>query len=53
MGTLVAELPYPGGRNCVYKFEFGSVVIPGPTNLSCPKMLPSAAVTHGILLNDN
>jgi hypothetical protein len=53
IGALVAELPYRGGRNCVYKFSFGQVVIPGPTNLSCPEKLPSAAVTHGTLLNDN
>jgi hypothetical protein len=53
MGVLVAELPYPGGRSCVYKFGFGRVVVPGPRNFPCAREPPSAAVTHGTLLNDN
>jgi hypothetical protein len=54
MGKLVAEIPLlGGGRNCVYQFDFASIVVPGPTNLSCQKIVPSSAVTHGRFLNDN
>ena len=52
-GRLVAEIPVPGGRRCVYNFGPISVVAPGPTNFSCPSRAHWSAVTHGRLLNDN
>lgn len=52
-GVLVAEIPKKIGRNCVYEFDFGLVMVEGPTNLRCIQELPSAAVSHGMLLNDN
>ena len=52
-GHLVAEIPVPGGRRCVYNFGTFSVVAPGPTNFPCPVLVPWSAVTHGQLLNDN
>jgi hypothetical protein len=53
MGVLIAELRYSGGRDCVYRFDFGRVVVPGPRNFPCPREVPAAAVSHGRLLNDN
>ena len=53
IGTLIAEIPIPGGRYCVYKFDFGTYSVPGPINFRCPQRVPSAAVTHGSRLNDN
>lgn len=53
MGTLVAQIPRKVGFDCVYKFDFGHVLVPGMTNLGCQRIVPSAGVTHGILLNDN
>ena len=52
-GDLVAEIPNRVGRDCIYRFDFGLVKVPGPTNLRCIQRTPSAAVTHGQLLNDN
>ena len=53
-GFLTAELPFfGGGRYCVYKFDFGSVIMPGPTNMLCPRMVPSDVVKNYPLLNDN
>jgi hypothetical protein len=52
-GILIAEIPVPGGRRCVYKFDFGSVVVPGAVHLGCSTEVPSSAVTHGYMLNDN
>lgn len=52
-GELVAEIPNSIGRDCIYRFDFGLVKVPGPTNLRCIQRTPSAAVTHGQLLNDN
>jgi hypothetical protein len=53
MGTFVAQIPRKVGFDCVYKFDFGHVLVPGMTNLGCQRIVPSAGVTHGILLNDN
>lgn len=53
MGDLVVEIPAKIGRDCIYRFDFGLVKVPGPTNLRCPQRVPSAAVNHGQLLNDN
>lgn len=52
-GELIVEIPKKIGRDCIYKFSFGSVIVDGPTNLCCPQRVPSAAVRHGTLLNDN
>jgi hypothetical protein len=52
-GNLIAELRGPTGRRCVYKFNLFTVIVPGPTNFSCPKRTPSAATSHGVLTNDN
>jgi hypothetical protein len=52
-GDLVAEIPNSAGRDCIYRFDFGLVKVPGPTNLRCIQRTPSATVTHGQLLNDN
>lgn len=53
MGRLVAQIPRKVGFDCVYKFDFGHVMVPGMTNLGCQRIVPSAGVTHGVLLNDN
>lgn len=53
MGELVAEIPKSVGRYCIYKFDFGLVRVEGPTNLRCVQIVPSAAVRHGQLLDDN
>ena len=52
-GILIAEIPVPGGRRCVYEFDFGNVVVPGAVHLECSPKVPSSAVTHGYMLNDN
>jgi hypothetical protein len=52
-GTLVTEIPKTVGRYCIYQFDFGLVRVEGPTNFSCQDQVPSSAVSHGILLNDN
>lgn len=52
-GELVTEIPNKIGRDCIYRFDFGLVKVPGPTNFGCVQRQPSAAVTHGQLLNDN
>lgn len=52
-GTLVAQIPRKIGYDCVYKFDFGHVMVEGMTNLGCSPFVPSAAVRHGVLLNDN
>lgn len=50
-GTLIAQSPaISGRRQCFYQFSFGVVVVPGPSRLNCPGMVPSSAVTHGILI---
>jgi hypothetical protein len=52
-GTLLAEIPVPGGRRCVYNFGSYSVVVPGPTNFQCQPTVHWSGVVHGRLLNDN
>jgi hypothetical protein len=52
-GTLIAQIPVPGGRRCVYNFGSYNVVVPGPTNLPCQPMVHWSGVVHGRLLNDN
>ncbi|WP_406853904.1 hypothetical protein ABEG18_15205 [Alsobacter sp. KACC 23698] len=52
-GSLIAEVPYSGGRLCVYRFSFGDVIAEGPARFACPTWTTPAAVSHGILLNDN
>lgn len=52
-GRLLEELPYPGGRYCVYRFSFGDLFVEGPRVRSCPPLVLSSAVVHGRLLNDN
>lgn len=52
-GVFLAEIPLRSGRLCVYRFDFGSVVVPGPVNFRCVRLMPSAGVSHGRLLNDN
>jgi hypothetical protein len=52
-GTLIAEIPVPGGRRCVYGFVSVRVVVPGPISFPCAPRAHWSAVTHGTLLNDN
>jgi hypothetical protein len=52
-GTLVVEIPRPGGRDCVYKFSFFSVIVRGPASFRCSPFAHWSAVTHGRRLNDN
>ena len=52
-GRLIAEIPVPGGRNCVYNYGTFSVVVPGPARFRCLVLMPLAGTTHGRLLNDN
>lgn len=52
-GRLLEEVPYPGGRHCVYRFSYGDVLVEGPRLRSCPQTVLSSAVIHGRLLNDN
>jgi hypothetical protein len=54
IGDLIAEIPlFGGGRNCVYRFDFGTVTVPGPNYASCQKWIFSSAAVHGRFLNDN
>lgn len=52
-GPLVADIPGPGGRRCVYRFGTVNVMIPGPVNFRCPASMHWSGTTHGIRLNDN
>lgn len=52
-GTLIADFETGYGRNCVYRFDFGTIVAPGATNFPCARRVLSSAVTHGYFLNDN
>jgi hypothetical protein len=52
-GSLIAEIPVPGGRRCVYQFSFGAVVVGGGVYVRCLPRIPSAGVVHGYFLNDN
>ncbi len=52
-GRLIAEFETGFGRRCVYQFDFGAIVMPGPIIGRCwDRMLPSGA-SHGYFLNDN
>jgi len=55
IGTLVGQSRIRGGGSiCFYKFSFGTIMAPGPTNLGCPSWVTSAGVSHGKLIaNDN
>jgi len=52
-GNLAAEFMIGDGRRCVYSFDFGLVVVPGPVKFPCPRWTTSAGTSHGRLLNDN
>jgi hypothetical protein len=52
-GRLVAEIPVPGGRRCVYNFGVISVAMPGAANFRCSSRMHWSGATHGTLLNDN
>ncbi|MCA3596641.1 MAG: hypothetical protein IOC64_00855 [Methylobacterium sp.] len=52
-GQLIAEFETSLGRRCVYRFDDFTVVVPGSDRFLCSRKVPSAAVTHGQLLNDN
>ena len=54
-GTLVGQSRIRGGGSmCFYRFSFGTIMAPGPTNLSCPPWVTAAGVSHGKLIaNDN
>jgi hypothetical protein len=52
-GDLYAELPYPGGRYCVYSYGGHLRMIEGPTNFPCPKWTTEGGTSHGRNLNDN
>ncbi|MEA2875813.1 MAG: hypothetical protein QOF14_1009 [Hyphomicrobiales bacterium] len=52
-GRLVAEIPVPGGRRCVYNFGVISVAMPGAANFRCSPRMHWSGATHGTLLNDN
>ena len=54
-GTLVGRARIlSGGWMCFYKFDFGTVMVPGATNLGCAAFMPSSGVSHGALIsNDN
>jgi hypothetical protein len=53
VGRLVIQFMTSDGRRCVYRFDFGTIVVPGANNFSCSEKVPSAAVVHGYRLNDN
>jgi hypothetical protein len=55
IGTLIGQSRIRGGGSvCFYKFNFGIIMAPGPTNRSCPPWVPAAGVSHGKLIaNDN
>jgi hypothetical protein len=52
-GTLLAEIPVRGGRECVYRFDTFSIIVVGPASFPCQDRVLWSAVTHGQLLNDN
>ena len=54
-GTLVGQSRVRGGGwICFYKFSFGTIMAPGPTNFKCPSWVRAAGVSHGKLIaNDN
>jgi len=54
-GKLIGKAQIPGrGWMCFYRFDFGTVMVPGLTNLGCQNMITSAGVVHGVLIaNDN
>jgi hypothetical protein len=52
-GKLIAEFETGLGRRCIDRFDFGTFVVPGPDKFLCPRIVPSSAVWHGRLLNDN
>lgn len=52
-GKLVAEIPVPGGRRCVYNFGVISIAMPGAANFRCSSRMHWSGATHGTLLNDN
>ena len=54
-GTLVGRARILGGGwMYFYKFDFGTVMVPGATNLGCAAFMPSSGVSHGALIsNDN
>lgn len=53
-GTLISRYGAIGGRNwCVYRFSFGDITVPGPTNRDCLAWQFSSGVVHGQILNDN
>jgi hypothetical protein len=50
-GTLVGRARILGGGwMCFYKFGFGTVMVPGATNLGCATFMPSSGVSHGALI---
>ncbi|WP_454915837.1 hypothetical protein [Xanthobacter sediminis] len=53
LGSLVTQLGSGRDIRCVYRFDHGDVVVPGPILGGCPSITPSAAVVHGQKLNDN
>lgn len=53
-GALISRYGAIGGRTwCVYRFSFGDITVPGPTNRDCVLAPLSSAVLHGQILNDN
>jgi hypothetical protein len=52
-GQLITQFETSLGRRCVYRFEFGTIVVPGSAHFLCAGRVPSSAVTHGYFLNDN
>lgn len=52
-GMLVAEIPVPGGRRCVYNFGVLSIAVPGAANFRCTPTAHWSGLTHGTILNDN
>ena len=54
-GTLIGQSRiFGGGSMCFYKFSFGTIMVQGPTNFSCPTWVTSMGVSHGKLIaNDN
>ena len=52
-GRLIAEIPVPGGRRCVYSFGSFGVVVPGSANFRCSARIHFSGAAHGQLFNDN
>ena len=52
-GQLLTQFETSLGRRCVYRFDFGTIVVPGSAHFLCAGRVPSSAVTHGYFLNDN